>query len=239
MSQKIILLFILGLFIVNQAQSQNWESIKGEGKVVTQEIQLDPIHAVGLSFHGEVLLTQGSTQKIVIEAQQNIIDNIKRKVSGGSWNIEFDKNVKDAEPIKVMITLPMLDELALSGSGSISSTSKFVKLGDLEISMSGSGHVDMDFEAKATELNMSGSGKADLSGASNKLEINMSGSGNATAKELVASDCEIAISGSGDASVNVNGDLRTAISGSGDVTYVGKANVDASISGSGTVKRID
>jgi len=238
MAQKILLFLVIGLFIHCDVQSQHWGTIKGEGKVVTQEINLEPIHGFSLSFHGDVIVTQGSTQKIVIEGQQNIIDNIKRDVRHGHWNIEFDKNVKDAEPVKVTITLSTLDEIGLGGSGTITSASRCTGLNDLEISMSGSGRVNFSFEAKNTELNLSGSGKSTLDGSTGRLEINISGSGDVTAKDLVASECQVSISGSGDASVNVNGDLRTAISGSGDVTYKGNASVNASISGSGTIKKM-
>ena len=238
MSQKIVLFFVLGLFIFGNTQAQNWESIKGEGKVITQEIKLENIHGVSLGISGKLILTQGNTQRITIEGQQNIIDNIKRETRGGHWNIEFDKNVKDAEPITVTITLPQLDEIGLGGSGTITSTNKFNGLDDLEINISGSGHLEFDFDAKETEVNLSGSAKAIITGASPKLEINISGSGNVTAKDLTAASCEIAISGSGDAAVNVNGDLSASISGSGDVTYRGKANVDAAVSGSGSVTKV-
>jgi hypothetical protein len=238
MVQKILSAILIGLFLVVNAQAQNWQSIKGEGKVVTQEIQLENIHGVGLGISGKLILTQGNTQRITIEGQQNIIDNIKREVHGGDWNIEFIKNVKDAEPVTITITLPMLDEIDLSGSGTVTSTNKFAHLNELEIGIAGSGHLEFDFEAKSTELSLSGSGKAMLSGESKELEINISGSGNVTAKDLTTGACEVSISGSGNAAVNVNGDLKAAISGSGDVTYKGQANVDASISGSGSVTRM-
>jgi len=238
MANKIYFILIIGLFVQTHAQSQHWGSIKGEGKVVTQEIKLDPIHGINLSFDGDVTLIQGSTQKIIIEGQQNIIDNIKRDVHNGHWNIEFDKNVKDAEDVKIAITVPTLDEVGLCGSGSITSSNKFTGLNDLDISISGSGDVHFGYEGKKTELNLSGSGEATLEGTTTSLEINISGSGDVTAKDLVASDCDISISGSGDAAVNVNGDLKTAISGSGDVTYKGSASVNASISGSGTITKM-
>jgi hypothetical protein len=238
MAQKILFFLILGLSIQINAQAQHWNCIKGEGKVVTQEIQLDPIHGISLSFDGDVILTQGSTQKIVIEGQQNIIDNIKREVRNGHWNIEFDKNVKNAEDVKITITVPTLNEIGLAGSGSIKSTNHFTGLGDLEINISGSGDLDFSFEGKNTELSLSGSGEATLEGMAAALEIHISGSGDVTAKDLVTADCEVYISGSGDASVNVNGDLKTAISGSGDVKYKGNASVNASISGSGTISKM-
>ncbi len=238
MAQKILFLLLIGLLIQCNVEAQHKTTIKGEGKVVTQEITLDPFHGINLSFHGDVVLTQGATQQVIIEGQQNIIDNIKREVQNGNWNIEFDHNVKDAEPVKVTITVPNLDEIGLCGSGAITSTNRFMDLHKLEINISGSGNIHFDYEGKSTELNLSGSGKAELAGESSELEINISGSGGVKAKELLTSDCDVSISGSGNASVYVNGDLEAQVSGSGEITYTGNANVDAIISGSGKVNKM-
>ncbi|HJW29425.1 MAG TPA: head GIN domain-containing protein, partial [Saprospiraceae bacterium] len=219
MKIKFILLLTASLFLQCKVDSQSWGTIKGEGDIVTKQIQLDPMHGVGLGISGELILTQGSVQQVTIEGQQNIIDNIKREVRDGFWSIEYIKNVREAKDVRIRITVPNLDEIGLSGSGSITSTNQFSGLDKLEMDISGSGGIQFDMEAKSTELNLSGSGKADLKGTTGKFEINISGSGNVMADDLKSSGCEVAISGSGDASVQVNGDLEAAISGSGDVVY--------------------
>lgn len=240
MNKLTVLTIGLFLFITAQLSSQSWStgSIKGEGEVVKQEITLPAIDGISLEFSGDVVLTPGSTQKIVIEGQQNIIDNIRREVRDGTWRISFDKNVKDAKPVIVYMTLPTIEDVVLSGSGSIRSTGKFSNLNDLEIAVSGSGDISLEIDAQETDLAISGSGGVKLSGSAKTLEIAISGSGDVNAADLVTSGCEISISGSGDAQVKVNGDLETAISGSGDVHYSGNASVKAKISGSGSVSKL-
>jgi len=235
----IIALFAFGLLsYASEAQSWNKGSISGEGEVVTQEITLDALTGVNLGFSGNVILTQGSPQKIVMEGQQNILDNIKREVKNGTWNIVFDKSVHNAKDVTVRITMSTLKELGLGGSGSIKSTGKFTGLGDLDINLSGSGNITFEYEAQETDLNLSGSGEVDLAGSSKSLEIGISGSGEVDAPKLTTDDCEIHISGSGDASVHANQNLETHISGSGDVEYSGSASVTTRISGSGSVSKI-
>jgi hypothetical protein len=150
----------------------------------------------------------------------------------------MEKNVKEAKPVTVYITLPTVTDIALAGSGSIRSTAKFTGIDDLSIAVSGSGNISFDFESDDTEVALSGSGEIKLSGTTEDLEISISGSGDVFAKNLEAKDCRINISGSGDAQVQVNGDLETNIAGSGDVHYTGDASVKTRISGSGTVKKI-
>lgn len=232
-------LLVVFSFLASQSLSaQNWGGIDGEGEVIKQEITLPAFHGFDLGFGGDVILTPGATQKIVIEGQKNIIDNIKRDVSNGHWRISNIKNVRDAKPVTVYITIPTIDYVGLSGSGSIKSTGKFSGLNDIDVAVSGSGDITMDIAAKKTEIRISGSGEISLAGSTQSLEVAISGSGDVMTKDLVASSCKIQISGSGDAAVHVNGDLETHISGSGDVRYRGNASVTAKISGSGEVTKL-
>ncbi len=235
-----IVLCFIGLLLSCKSQAQSWmkESIKGEGEIIKQDISLESLKGINLGFAGDVILTPGNTQKITIEGQKNIIDNIKREVKSGMWYINFDKNVKDAKKVTVYITLPGTEELGLSGSGSIRSSGKFSGVDKLKIRLSGSGDIVFDYDGASTDLALSGSGEIDLSGSSKSLVIAISGSGNVKANDLATDDCTIHISGSGDASVQVNKNLETRISGSGDVAYSGTASVVSKISGSGEVKKI-
>jgi hypothetical protein len=238
---RLFFLVLVTLLIGNShlhAQSWSKGSISGEGEVVKQEITLPSFDGIALGFNGDVFLTPGATQKVVIEGQQNIIDNIKREVEGGTWKINFIKSVNNAKDVKVYITIPTVDYVGLFGSGTIESTGKFGGLNQLDLALSGSGDLRMEYEANETELHISGSGDIKVRGSSKRLEISISGSGDVDATDLVTADCDVHISGSGDATVNVNGDLESQISGSGDVHYKGNASVTARVSGSGSVSKL-
>ncbi len=232
--------FLLAILFLPVLSYSQFGSISGQGDVVKQEIQLETLKGVKLGFSGDIILTQGSPQKIVMEGQQNILDNIKRAVDDGIWRVNFEKNVRDAKPVKIYITLANLEEAGVSGSGNVTSTNTFQNLGDLEIGVSGSGGVNLSVNASDVESAISGSGDIVLKGTANSLEVSISGSGNITAVDLRTSDCEVSISGSGDATINCTSSIESSISGSGDVRYKGDASkVKASISGSGDVKEID
>jgi hypothetical protein len=229
------LLFVFPLFTMAQRGQ-----ISGEGDIVKQEISLEPIHSIALGFSGDVILTQGSTQKIVLEGQKNVIDNIKRDVNGGTWELHYDKSVRQSKAVKIYITLPTLRVIAVSGSGNITGTNKFTNLGNVEIVASGSGEVSLAIEAADVECAVSGSGDVHLDGSARTIEIAVSGSGNVDAQNLKTGSCEIAISGSGDALVYCIESLDAAISGSGDIRYKGNApKVHASVHGSGDIREIE
>lgn len=239
MNKSLFLLVVLIAFISNSVVSQSWGTgVNGEGPVVKQEISLASFDGFDLGFSGNVIVTPGPVQKVVVEGQQNIIDLIKLDVKDGMWRIGFSKSVKDAKEVTVYITIPTVKWVALTGSGSIRSTDRFSGLNKLDIAVSGSGDIMFDAAANEINLHLSGSGDIKVMGTTNTLDIAISGSGDVNAASLKSSNCQVHISGSGDADVQVYGDLETSISGSGDVHYKGEANVTARISGSGEVSKM-
>ena len=215
------------------------QKITGEGAIVEKEISVSDFTGVSLGFSGDIYLTQGSAYKVVVKAQQNIIDNIKRNVKDGVWHVGFEKNVRSHKGVKVYITMPTLDHASVGGSGSIISESKFTGLGDLKAAVSGSGNVKLDVEADEIRGGISGSGKVALKGQASRLDMDISGSGDIDAKDLRVQSCDISISGSGDAVVWATEELDAAISGSGDIRYKGDAaKVRARVSGSGDVREL-
>jgi len=226
------------LLIASNATAQNWSSgpgISGKGPKVTQTLDLATFDGLGLTIAADVMIRQGSTQSVKVEAQQNIIDNLKKEVKDGVWKIGFDKNVRKHEPVKIWVTVKDLKDLNISGSGSILGESRFTNLADMSLSISGSGDIRLDADSKQLNVAISGSGNMNLAGTTEGSNMKISGSGDIKAFDLSARTCEVKISGSGNSSVNVSESLEVAIAGSGDVYYKGRPSVRSKVSGSGEV----
>lgn len=209
--------FLLALPL--QAQS-SWKTITGEGPVVKEELSLDDFHSIGLGIAGTVYITPGKTRKVVVEAQKNLIDNLKREVRNGSWNIGFHNNVRHSSDVKIYITLPTVQALSIGGSGKIIATEPFYHLGDLSFSIGGSGNIEFSGEAKA-------------------LKVSIGGSGHVKAGNLRVESSKVSIGGSGSCYVEVGDRLDVSIAGSGSVHYKGRPKVNSSISGSGKVRTME
>ncbi len=209
--------------------------VDGDGPLVTATLDISGFRGVELDIPADVFITQGDEFDVVVEGKQNIIDELEFDVSGGVWDIKTDRCVRDIGNMKFFITMPEIDFLQVSGSGSIVSNSELV-VGDIEIRISGSGTIDVELDADDIEARTSGSGNMRLFGFADELEYRVSGSGDLHAFDLELRQADIQISGSGDAEVNVSEFLKVRISGSGDVIYLGNPTIDASVSGSGEVR---
>lgn len=220
----IVLFFGLSLSFTANAQWNKWgkwgKGVSGEGAIVTKTISLDQFSGIEVGLGADVHLTQGNKQEVVIKAQQNIIDLIERDVRGRKWTIELEDgiNLRNHKGIDIYITLPIVDKLAIAGSGSIIGETAFKDLRDLSVSIAGSGEVK-------------------LRGNGEDLEVSIAGSGDVDLADFVAQDCDVSIAGSGDCEINVSDRLEVSIAGSGDVKYKGDpSKVKSSIAGSGDVR---
>jgi hypothetical protein len=216
-TQKLLSTFLLLFGILSLATAQS--KIKGKGPIVKETVALSEIHSIGLGIAANIYLTQSSKQEVVIEGQKNIIENIKKEVKNGAWNIDFERKAYSYNELNIYISLKTIRSLAIGGSGNIKGQTAFNNLKDLEVSIGGAGHVALRGNAQKVEINIGGSG-----------EVNMT--------NLRADHCTVSIAGNGNCQVDVGEKLDVSIAGMGKVRYSGNPKVSSSIAGMGNVKKL-
>jgi hypothetical protein len=177
---------------------------------------------------------------VVVEGSEQDLEKLITEVKNGALKIKFQSSShKSKTTIKVWVTAPEINGVAVAGSGKVIAEGK-ISSDDFDLAVSGSGDIKFaSLEADALEIAISGSGNIDMTGGADRAEISISGSGDVEAEGFEIEYCEIAISGSGSCRVNVVEELEAAISGSGKVYYKGRPKVDAHTSGSGKIESID
>ena len=208
--------------------------LDADGPISTSTLSMADFTGVKLAMDAHVILTQGDEQSVVVEGKSDIIDELDLDIHNGVWTIKTDRCVRNVDELTFFITIPILREASVTGSGDIRSDNLFVE-NDVEFNISGSGEIDMAIEADDLDLNISGSGKIKLEGFADEIDASISGSGDIRAFNLPVRVCDINIAGSGDAEVTVSEILDVNIAGSGDVYFKGSPILDVSITGSGDV----
>lgn len=234
-SSAILYLFSLSGCLVDIYDDINFENcISGAGDTETRTIELDPFRKITLDIHADVYLTQGPKQAVRIEGRSNILDALNTSITNNGWNITSDQCLRNTGDIKIYITLPKIDRIALSASGAILGEN-LIQSQELEIVISGSGHIELNVEATKINGELSGSGNINLTGISQDLAFGISGAGNINAFDLETNNTAISISGSGRSNLHVSNHLKARVSGSGNIYYRGNPTLDVEISGSGEV----
>jgi hypothetical protein len=207
------------------------------GNTDRQTRNVDEFSRVYLSVDATLYITQGSPQKLEIEADPDVLADIETEVNGESLNIKTQKNLRN-KTITVYITVPEIEGLGVAGSGTILGQGK-ISADDLDLEVAGSGKIELsDVSAAELSADIAGSGDIQVSGtASDELEVEIAGSGNFKGSDLEAKEVEIHIAGSGSTWVNASSSLDVEIAGSGDVYYKGSPQINSSIVGSGNIKK--
>ncbi len=252
--------FVALAIVLGLSSCEDWDFIgmKGEGPIVSRNIETVEVEGIILDIPATVYLIQGDVQNISMEGQGNILNNINYYSNGGVLKLEFDQPVSKSEPVVIYMTVKSLKDVYINGSGSILTQSEFNTSGELNIGISGSGDIDLKANAKWVNMNISGSGtinlvsicqeiSCDISGSGDinlnggqaeKSNFNISGSGNVKAYSFITKYCLVNACGSGDTKVNVADFLSVEINGSGNVYYQGSPSLSLHVSGSGEVIRV-
>ncbi|WP_426490047.1 head GIN domain-containing protein [Hymenobacter sp. 102] len=203
---------------------------------------VSPFTAVSLGGSMKVILQQGSPQKVEVQGAAEDLAHLETVVSNGKLRINARKesgmswyNFKG--PVTVYVTVPTINALAVSGSGSIKAADG-IKAGKLDLAVSGSGTIQLtSITATRISSSLSGSGTIQAAGVAPEQDISVSGSGGIQAPKLQSKTCSISISGSGNCRVQATQLLEASIVGSGDVYVTGNPQVKSSVVGSGRVHR--
>jgi len=205
----------VALLLVSRDDAEPARVLQGSGVAVTDTRDVDAFGAVELEGVNNVTIGVGGDQLVVVRADDNLIERVTTEVRGDTLVIGEIGSFDAVTPMSVEVTVPSLDEVRLSGTGTI--TVDGHALTDLTIAMPGAGTVR---------------GR----GSVTALEIDLGGTGDAEFGALVAKDATVVLSGSGSVAVHVTSTLDAEVSGAGSVTYVGDPQrVDKEVTGTGTV----
>lgn len=235
---------LIAFLITSIANAQWWgsEKVKGNGNMVTKERNLVEYNEVAVAGSFDVALVSGKEGKLVIEAEENLIEYIETENVGSKLKIRVKKgyNIVASNGKKILVTVPFTDisKVSLSGSGDVY-TKNTIKATQFSAALAGSGDLVLEVDATNVEGSIAGSGDIVLKGKTNNFECSVAGSGDIDAFGLNAGNTEVSISGSGNANVSCNGGmLKSRIAGSGNVTYKGEpAKTDSKVVGSGNLRK--
>lgn len=243
--------FVLGtaaLIACSTAQAWSWswgsgERVAGNGDVVTEPRDLGSFDGVGLSGGFDVIIRQGSTARVEVKADRNLLPYLETRVSDGAKGRTLEIGPKrgyqlsgSVNPV-ITIEMPTLRSVAVAGSGTVKVQA--IKTAGVDASVAGSGDIRFaDLAAERAGFKVSGSGDIAASGRAGQVTVSIAGSGDVKVAELAADEVKVSIAGSGDAQVQATKRLNVSIAGSGDVRYVGSPEVSSSIAGSGRVRRL-
>jgi len=239
----IIPLLILSVFILTACQFLPWFGARrGSGNVTTETRPVSSFEAIRLDGAGRMVITQGSTPSLEIQAEDNLISMLTSEIQEDTLVLGYQerlwrRTIIPTRPIQYNLTVTDLAQLTLNGAGDIEIQS--LQTDTLVIEINGAGNIVIeDLSAENLTVNLAGTGSIKATGAVSTQVINLDGAGNYQGSDLQTQSTSIKISGLGNGTVWAAETLQVTIAGGGSVSYYGSPQVTQEITGLGEVRNL-
>lgn len=226
-------------------------SLTAVAQVTKKTLELPEFKAIYNNSNYTVYLKQTNKQEINVEALTEIYELTNIFVENGILMINIDRkpenpnksiwakidDIKLNPTMKLYISVKNVTDLQVNGAGKIISENSLAAP-TLNLSIGGSGSMDLDIKGDQVKAEVSGSGKMGIKGYASNLDGVVSGSGAINAFNCPLEKATVKVSGTGLAELNVTDTIVATVVGSGSVKHKGNTkNATKKIYGSGSVDR--
>ncbi len=208
-----------------------------------RKVDIKDFTGIDLAIPGTLYVKQGETVSVEIVCSDEAMEKIEFEMRGDrlkirnrerGWSGWRDSELRN---VKVYVTMKDISRIGVSGSGEVYGENQF-NTRNLDLSVSGSGDMELSINSADLDVSISGSGRLKLSGSGEDMDLDISGSGSVMAANLQVVTLDASISGSGKCEIDVSEGIDANISGSGNVYYKGNPDkIRSNSSGSGKVRR--
>lgn len=226
-------------------------SIAAFSQTTKKTLELGEFKSIYNNSNYTVYLKQTNKQEVSVEAESDIYALTSIIVENGVLMVNVDRkpdnpnksvwakidNIKLNPVMKVYVSVKNINELQVNGQGKIISENS-LSAPALNLSVSGSGSMDLDLKGDYLKAEVSGSGKIALKGYATSIDALVSGSGAIQAFNCTLDNAKVKVSGSGDCEVTAANSIEALVLGSGNIKHKGNTKTTTKkIYGSGTVER--
>lgn len=192
-------------------------AVQGSGNAKTETRKADGFKRVDASGAVNVEIVSQKGFSVSVEADDNLIQNIKTEVSGDTLKIYSEDKISPKTQINVKVSMPEIIGLEVSGASNAN--------------VSG---VSSDL----VELKASGASKVRIEGEVIKLKVDASGASKIDAEALKGEDASVDVSGASSATVLATEEVDLDASGASKITYVGEPKrIKQNASGASSINR--
>lgn len=205
------------------------DCIQASGQVITEERVLGEFSEVVVDGPATLVITQGSTSGVIVEAKEDVLPIVITEVSGDILTVSIDGCIIGQSNIIVKVTTTTIESVSAGASGVVNSHGELIGQ-NLDIDITGTGSVNLNLDYDVINFNSGSAGISTLSGIVDDLNIDLAGSTQLKAFDLSSSDCVISAGSTSAAEISIDQSLDATVTGLARVTYRGNPTITSSVS---------
>lgn len=211
----------------------------------TLAVRIQPVSSftrLHLSVHGTVELRHGNEEKVVLETDDNLLDQVGVTNAGETLYVTTgSKLLRPAfSQLRVVVYLRQLQHLNIANYGSVVCPEPLRALEPLDIRIQSLGDTQLMLQADVLNLYCTCQGRVTVAGTAGQVLISNKSQGELDCHDLAAQHLKLRNSGVGNVQVRAEQTIRIKHSGVGFVHYTGPARLlEINQQGVGEVKHVD
>ncbi len=216
---KILVSILLSIFCCSCNVAFN--GIKGQGEVLKKEKTIHQnFNAVKASRGLDVILTNNSDKKVIIEANQNLHEHIKVYVEDNTLYITADENIYFADKKNVIVSYDKLQKVHVNSGASISSNEAIIQQ-DLDITATSGADLDLKIKAETVNTAVTSGAMINLEGKVTNHKAKATSGANLRAKDLVSLVTEAKATSGASIKIYAQNEFTGKATSGGDIIYFG------------------
>lgn len=198
-------------------------SIKGNGNVVEETRDVEEFSKISVSRGMNVYISQGTTNKVLVKADENLLKVIDTYVDHGTLKVTALKGIRNATSNKVYVTVTDINYIK-STSGSNVFTEDSLRVENLEIKSTAGSNVHLTLLAENLNISAAAGSNIFLEGTAKSVSIKASSGANIKAGDLQTETCDAKVSSGANIWLKVKNGFKAKASSGGNIWYAGEPN---------------
>ena len=216
------------------------KGLKGSGNIVTRTIEAPAFDRIDAARAVKVVITDKTSGKIIIAADDNVMDYVVVEANGGRLTATIDKSINNLSNADVTVTVPANGSIRALDASSAAKISGDVVLNADKFAMdaSSAAKIDVSVKAQSCAVAASSASKIILEGSAGTFRADMSSASKLNAEKFSAVNASIDTSSAASASIDCSGKLTASASSGSSVRYSGDCRTSLEKSSGGSIRKL-
>lgn len=216
--------------------------VRGSGTLATESREVGDFNAIQLDGAGRLVIIQGESTSLTVEAEDNLISSLQSTVDGDTLKLGYQDNcwqktLLPTEAILYTLTVTDLNAITFNGAGDLEMES--LHTDSLAITINGAAQVSLkNLTADSLKVRINGTGTVNIGGEVVSQDIGIDGAGTVQNGNLKTSQTTVVANGLGIATVWVTDTLNLTFNGGGTLNYYGEPAIIKNINGAANINAL-
>ncbi len=224
------------LFLATVLSSCNvnmFNRVNGNRNVVTEERNLkEDFTKIKVSTGLDLYISQGTSNEITVEADENLHDIIITEVKNGVLKIYSEENIWKAKARKIYVTVETLEGITAT-SGSDVYTKETIKVNDIKVSATSGADIRISLDANSVSSSATSGSDIEISGVASNHSSSATSGASIDAYDLHSKNVNVKVSSGADINIYASESITAKASSGGDIDFKGNPKKVSKKSSSG------